>query len=133
MKKLLTGIVSTGLVLSLGILGVSAAAGSGQGSASALRDRDGSCVSQAEPAQTGDTGIHYRDDNPDGICDDKESASAVCVNDSDNNGVCDYREEGERPLDGSGARRGWQENSRPGCGAQGNGSQGGGMQYRRGR
>ena len=42
MKKILTGIVSTGLALTLGILGVSAASGSGQNAAVTERDRDGS-------------------------------------------------------------------------------------------
>lgn len=87
MKKILTGIVSTGLALTLGILGVSAASGSGQNAAVTERDRDGSC---------------------------------------------DYREDNESPLKGSGAHCGWQENSQPGT-DQENSGQGRGIQHRRGR
>ena len=55
MKKILTGIVSTGLALTLGILGVSAASGSGQNAAVTERDRDGSCAhcEWQENSQTG--------------------------------------------------------------------------------
>ena len=112
MKKILTGIVSTGLALTLGILGVSAASGSGQNAAVTERDRDGSCVFGEAPAKTDDGKVKYRDDNGDGICDYKESVSVVCVNDSDGDGICDYREDNESPLKGSGAHCGWQENSR---------------------
>lgn len=132
MKKILTGIVSTGLALTLGILGVSAASGSGQNAAVTERDRDGSCVFGEAPAKTDDGKVKYRDDNGDGICDYKESVSVVCVNDSDGDGICDYREDNERPLKGSGAHCGWQENSQPGT-DQENSGQGRGIQHRRGR
>ena len=132
MKKILTGIVSTGLALTLGILGVSAASGSGQNAAVTERDRDGSCVFGEAPAKTDDGKVKYRDDNGDGICDYKENTYVVCVNDSDGNGVCDYREDNERPLKGNGAHCGWQKNSQPGT-DQGNSSLGRGIQHRRGR
>ena len=132
MKKILTGIVSTGLALTLGILGVSAASGSGQNAAVTERDRDGSCVFGEAPAKTDDGKVKYRDDNGDGICDYKESVSVVCVNDSDGDGICDYREDNERPLKGNGAHCGWQENSQPGT-DQENSGQGRGIQHRRGR
>lgn len=132
MKKILTGIVSTGLALTLGILGVSAASGSGQNAAVTERDRDGSCVFGENPAKTDDGKVKYRDDNGDGICDYKESVSVVCVNDSDGDGICDYREDNERPLKGSGAHCGWQKNSQPGT-DQGNSSLGRSIQHRRGR
>ena len=132
MKKILTGIVSTGLALTLGILGVSAASGSGQNAAVTERDRDGSCVFGEAPAKTDDGKVKYRDDNGDGICDYKESTSVVCFNDSDGDGICDYREDNERPLKGSGAHCGWQENSQPGT-DQENSGQGRGIQHRRGR
>ena len=132
MKKILTGIVSTGLALTLGILGVSAASGSGQNAAVTERDRDGSCVFGEAPAKTDDGKVKYRDDNGDGICDYKESVSVVCVNDSDGDGICDYREDNERPLKGSGAHCGWQKNSQPGT-DQGNSSLGRSIQHRRGR
>lgn len=132
MKKILTGIVSTGLALTLGILGVSAASGSGQNAAVTERDRDGSCVFGEAPAKTDDGKVKYRDDNGDGICDYKESVSVVCVNDSDGDGICDYREDNESPLKGSGAHCGWQENSQPGT-DQENSGQGRGIQHRRGR
>ena len=132
MKKILTGIVSTGLALTLGILGVSAASGSGQNAAVTERDRDGSGVFGEAPAKTADGKVKYRDDNGDGICDYKESVSVVCVNDSDGDGICDYREDNERPLKGSGAHCGWQENSQPGT-DQENSGQGRGIQHRRGR
>lgn len=152
MKKNLTGIVSTGLALTLGILGVSAASGSGQNAAVTERDRDGSGVFGEAPAKTDDGKVKYRDDNGDGICDYKESVSVVCVNDSDGDGVCDYREnapaacfndsdgdgacdykeDNERPLKGSGAHCGWQKNSQPGT-DQGNSSLGRSIQHRRGR
>lgn len=132
MKKILTGIVSTGLALTLGILGVSAASGSGQNAAVTERDRDGSCVFGENPAKTDDGKVKYRDDNGDGICDYKESVSVVCVNDSDGDGICDYREDNESPLKGSGAHCGWQENSQPGT-DQENSGQGRGIQHRRGR
>lgn len=132
MKKILTGIVSTGLALTLGILGVSAASGSGQNAAVTERNRDGSCVFGEAPAKTDDGKVKYRDDNGDGICDYKESVSVVCVNDSDGDGICDYREDNERPLKGSGAHCGWQENSQPGT-DQENSGQGRGIQHRRGR
>lgn len=132
MKKILTGIVSTGLALTLGILGVSAASGSGQNAAVTERDRDGSCVFGENPAKTDDGKVKYRDDNGDGICDYKESTSVVCFNDSDGDGICDYREDNERPLKGSGAHCGWQENSQPGT-DQENSGQGRGIQHRRGR
>ena len=132
MKKILTGIVSTGLALTLGILGVSAASGSGQNAAVTERDRDGSCVFGEAPAKTDDGKVKYRDDNGDGICDYKESGSVVCVNDSDGDGICDYREDNERPLKGSGAHCGWQKNSQPGT-DQGNSSLGRSIQHRRGR
>ena len=132
MKKILTGIVSTGLALTLGILGVSAASGSGQNAAVTERDRDGSCVFGEAPAKTDDGKVKYRDDNGDGICDYKESVSVVCVNDSDGDGICDYREDNESPLKGSGAHCGWQENSQPGT-DQENSGQGSGIQHRRGR
>jgi len=132
MKKILTGIVSTGLALTLGILGVSAASSSGQNAAVTERDRDGSCVFGENPAKTDDGKVKYRDDNGDGICDYKESVSVVCVNDSDGDGICDYREDNESPLKGSGAHCGWQENSQPGT-DQENSGQGRGIQHRRGR
>lgn len=132
MKKILTGIVSTGLALTLGILGVSAASGSGQNAAVTERNRDGSCVFGEAPAKTDDGKVKYRDDNGDGICDYKESVSVVCVNDSDGDGICDYREDNERPLKGSGAHCGWQKNSQPGT-DQGNSSLGRSIQHRRGR
>ena len=132
MKKILTGIVSTGLALTLGILGVSAASGSGQNAAVTERDRDGSCVFGEAPAKTDDGKVKYRDDNGDGICDYKESVSVVCVNDSDGDGICDYKEDNESPLKGSGAHCGWQENSQPGT-DQENSGQGRGIQHRRGR
>ena len=132
MKKILTGIVFTGLALTLGILGVSAASGSGQNAAVTERDRDGSCVFGEAPAKTDDGKVKYRDDNGDGICDYKESVSVVCVNDSDGDGICDYREDNERPLKGSGAHCGWQKNSQPGT-DQGNSSLGRSIQHRRGR
>lgn len=132
MKKILTGIVSTGLALTLGILGVSAASGSGQNAAVTERDRDGSGVFGEAPAKTDDGKVKYRDDNGDGICDYKESTSVVCFNDSDGDGICDYREDNERPLKGSGAHCGWQENSQPGT-DQENSGQGRGIQHRRGR
>ena len=132
MKKILTGIVSTGLALTLGILGVSAASGSGQNAAVTERNRDGSCVFGEAPAKTDDGKVKYRDDNGDGICDYKESVSVVCVNDSDGDGICDYREDNESPLKGSGAHCGWQENSQPGT-DQENSGQGRGIQHRRGR
>ena len=132
MKKILTGIVSTGLALTLGILGVSAASGSGQNAAVTERDRDGSCVFGENPAKTDDGKVKYRDDNGDGICDYKESVSVVCVNDSDGDGICDYKEDNESPLKGSGAHCGWQENSQPGT-DQENSGQGRGIQHRRGR
>ena len=132
MKKILTGIVSTGLALTLGILGVSAASGSGQNAAVTERDRDGSCVFGENPAKTDDGKVKYMDDNGDGICDYKESVSVVCVNDSDGDGICDYREDNERPLKGSGAHCGWQKNSQPGT-DQGNSSLGRSIQHRRGR
>ena len=77
MKKILTGIVSTGLALTLGILGVSAASSSGQNAAVTERDRDGSCVFGENPAKTDDGKVKYRDDNGDGICDYKESVSVA--------------------------------------------------------
>lgn len=132
MKKILTGIVSTGLALTLGILGVSAASSSGQNAAVTERDRDGSCVFGEAPAKTDDGKVKYRDDNGDGICDYKESVSVVCVNDSDGDGICDYKEDNESPLKGSGAHCGWQENSQPGT-DQENSGQGRGIQHRRGR
>ena len=132
MKKILTGIVSTGLALTLGILGVSAASGSGQDAAVTERDRDGSGVFGEAPAKTDDGKVKYRDDNGDGICDYKESTSVVCFNDSNGDGICDYREDNERPLKGSGAHCGWQENSQPGT-DQENSGQGRGIQHRRGR
>lgn len=132
MKKILTGIVSTGLALTLGILGVSAASSSGQNAAVTERDRDGSCVFGENPAKTDDGKVKYRDDNGDGICDYKESVSVVCVNDSDGDGICDYREDNERPLKGNGAHCGWQKNSQPGT-DQGNSSLGRSIQHRRGR
>ena len=124
MKKILTGIVSTGLALTLGILGVSAASSSGQNAAVTERDRDGSCVFGENPAKTDDGKVKYRDDNGDGICDYKESVSVVCVNDSDGDGICDYKEDS--------AHCGWQENSQPGT-DQENSGQGRGIQHRRGR
>ena len=132
MKKILTGIVSTGLALTLGILGVSAASGSGQNAAVTERDRDGSCVFGEAPAKTDDGKVKYRDDNGDGICDYKENTYAACFNDSDGDGACDYKEDNESPLKGSGAHCGWQENSQPGT-DQENSGQGSGIQHRRGR
>ena len=145
MKKILTGIVSTGLALTLGILGVSAASGSGQNAAVTERDRDGSCVFGEAPAKTDDGKVKYRDDNGDGICDYKErpmlsasttvteTAYAITVSTTaTETAACDYKEDNESPLKGSGAHCGWQENSQPGT-DQENSGQGRGIQHRRGR
>lgn len=123
MKKLLTGILTAGLALSLGILGVSAASGAN------YRDdnNDGIC-----DYKENSTIVCVNDKDQDGICDYREPVSASCINDRDGDGLCDYREDGERPLDGSGSHHRGQNSGLAG-GEQENTGRGGGMQHRRGR
>lgn len=104
MKKLLTGILMTAMVFSIGATSASAA-GCGWGYHYADADGDGICD------YAGTSCPYYADANGDGICDNYGTAQGRYFVDADGDGICDNYSNGVCPGNGMGQGRGF----RGGC------------------
>ena len=115
MKKLLTGIFTAAMVLSIGATGAFAAC-MGQGRRYTDANAEGVCDNPTYRTQS-TACARFADSNGDGICDscgsgygfvDANGQNGTCGNgyvDANGDGVCDNQ--GSRPRNGSGLQRGF--------------------------